>query len=173
LELSNPKRGIELGWVTRGTRLKRTFFILRFHPRSPWSLGSSGSSGSLGILGILRILGIENRKPKFFFSFPAGNNYQKKIIIILFFSSIRADSSHACIRTGQEGGEGRGGREGRSASARMQLMSAWTHKHIRADTMYPRGRKWRPHVCSGSAWKLECVRANGFLLPRTVKAFHK
>jgi hypothetical protein len=62
-----PKRGIELGWVTRG---QKTFFFSRLCPRSPWSLG---------ILWILGILGIENQKPNIFFlSFPAANNPKNK-----------------------------------------------------------------------------------------------
>jgi hypothetical protein len=60
------KRGIELRWVTRGTRPKNLLLLA----------ASSAKPRSSGISGIL---GIENRKPNIFFlSFPASN-YQNKI----------------------------------------------------------------------------------------------
>jgi hypothetical protein len=51
-----PKRGIELGWVTRGTRPKKPSSSRGF-ARESWGLKT------------------ENRN--FFLSFPAGNNYPK------------------------------------------------------------------------------------------------
>jgi hypothetical protein len=63
--VKQPKRGIELGWVTRGTR-----------PRKPSSSRgfvreARGARGAWGAWG----LKTENRN--FFLSFQEGNNYQK------------------------------------------------------------------------------------------------
>jgi hypothetical protein len=69
-----PKRGIELGWVTRGTRPKKPSSSRGFARGRRGTWGTRGTRGSRGILGI------ENRKPNIFFlSFPAANN-QKKLI---------------------------------------------------------------------------------------------
>jgi hypothetical protein len=53
-----PKRGIELGWVTRRTRPKK-------HSSCGFAWGAWGSWG------------LKTENQIFFFSFPAGNNYQK------------------------------------------------------------------------------------------------
>jgi hypothetical protein len=57
-----PKRGIELGWVTRGTRLKKPSSSRGFAREACRARGAWG-------------LKIENRT-FFFLSFPAGNNYE-------------------------------------------------------------------------------------------------
>jgi hypothetical protein len=94
-----PKRGIELGWVTRRTRPKKPSSSRGFacEARAPWSSG---------------ILGIENRKSNIFFlSFPAANNqifYCLFLFLFYFFAHVRADAT-ARSRRASEGYRGREG----------------------------------------------------------------
>jgi hypothetical protein len=113
-----PKRGIELGWVTRGTR-----------PKTPssshgFAREARGAREFRGFWG----LKTENRKPKIvncklFLSFQAGNNYQKNIYFYFLFLFSRP-------RGQQRGGKERG-REG-DASTRTP-MSLRTLGCVRAD----------------------------------------
>jgi hypothetical protein len=68
--VKQPKRGIELGWVTRGTRPKKPSSSRRFAREARGARGAGGSWGSWG-------LKTENRN--FFLSFQDSNNYQKKL----------------------------------------------------------------------------------------------
>jgi hypothetical protein len=79
--------------VTRGTR-----------PKKP-SSSRSFAREARGAQGSWRL---KTENQNFFFSFPAGNNYQKNILF--YFLNIRADS--ACQR-GRKAGGGQGGRERR------------------------------------------------------------
>jgi hypothetical protein len=79
--------------VTRGTR-----------PKKP-SSSRSFAREARGAQGSWRL---KTENQNFFFSFPAGNNYQKNILF--YFLNIRADS--ACQR-GRKAGGGKGGRERR------------------------------------------------------------
>jgi hypothetical protein len=70
-----PKRGIELGWVTRGTRPKN-LLLLAASPAKPTERGELRELGEFGELGDLR-----DRKPSIFFlSFPTANNQKKYLI---------------------------------------------------------------------------------------------
>jgi hypothetical protein len=76
-----PKRGIELGWVPRGTRPKK--------PSSSRSFAreACGAWGSWGPWG----LKTGNRKPNIcFLSFPATNNQKKLIFIFIIYLFFRA-----------------------------------------------------------------------------------
>jgi hypothetical protein len=93
-----PKRGIELGWVTRGTR-----------PKKP-SSSRGFARGAWGAWG----LKTENRT---FFSSLFNPTTQKKLKLLLFFERLRGHSpsaqTHQPIREGGEGegeGEGQGGK---------------------------------------------------------------
>jgi hypothetical protein len=62
-----PKRGIELGWVTMGTRPKKPSSSRGVAREARGTWGSYGSCG------------LKNRKPNIFFlSFPAANNQKIK-----------------------------------------------------------------------------------------------
>jgi hypothetical protein len=61
-----PKRGIELGWVTRRTRPKK-------HSSRGFACEACGAWGAWGSWGL------KTENQIIIFSFPAGNNYQKKI----------------------------------------------------------------------------------------------
>jgi hypothetical protein len=47
-----PKRGIELGWVTRGTRLKKPSSSRGFAHEARGELGTRGTWGSWGSSGL-------------------------------------------------------------------------------------------------------------------------
>jgi hypothetical protein len=65
LELSHPKRGIELGWMTRGTRPKKPSSSRGFAGEARGARKSQGSWG------------LKTKNQNFFLSFLANNNYQK------------------------------------------------------------------------------------------------
>jgi hypothetical protein len=71
-----PKRGIELGWMTRGTRLKRASSSGGFAHEAHEARGTWGSWGSWG-------LKTENRT-----FFPLFSNSQQPIFIFIFLNNL-------------------------------------------------------------------------------------
>jgi hypothetical protein len=112
-----PKRDIELGWVTRGTR-----------PKKPSSRGfTRGARGSWGSWG----LKTENR---IFFPLFSSSQQPKKILFFYFFPHVRADATARPRRAS----EGRGGIEGGRGQGDDLVhadgpMSARMYSRVRAD----------------------------------------
>jgi hypothetical protein len=107
-----PKRGIELGWVTRGTRPKKPSSSHGF------ARGARGTRGSWGSWGSKT----KNQKPNIFFlSFPTTNN-QKKFVylfIYLFCTSARMQQPVRARRARGYRGRARAIRADVPMSARM------------------------------------------------------
>jgi hypothetical protein len=101
--------------VTRGTRSKKPSFSRGFAREARGTQGTRGTRGSWGL---------KTENQIFFFSFPAGNNYQQQPK--LFRASARTQpvrtdaregaSEHVRRARGREGGR-EGGREEQAASA--------------------------------------------------------
>jgi hypothetical protein len=118
-----PKRGIELGWVTRGTRPKKPSSSCGFTHEAHGARGARGSWGSWG-------LKTENQT---FFSF-LFQQATTKLFIYLFiylFSSVRTTSTqtrtHQPIHAGRArryGGEGEGQRGERAGPRRLAYVRA-------------------------------------------------
>jgi hypothetical protein len=120
----------------------------------------------------LGILGIENRKPKIVncISIQAGNNYQKKNLILkflnffFFLASARTQSRvYANSRLRPQGRvEGRRVRE--CVRPRGRPMSARMPRRARADAVVRADAFWRPRGRAMSARTLECVRSDASVL---------
>jgi hypothetical protein len=113
----------------------------RSRPKKPSSSRGFAheACGALGFMGSWGSWGLKTENQNLFFSFPAGNNYQKNYFFKLFFYFIffehlrgQQPASARCRREGK-GGEGRGGegREGRRECVRTDAT------RIRADALYP------------------------------------
>jgi hypothetical protein len=105
-----PKRGIELGWVTRGTRPKKPFSSCGF------AREARGARGAWGL------------KTEHFF--PLFSSSQQPNFYFYFFSARTQQPVRTGRARGIEGGRGQGDDLVRADGH----MSAWTHSRVRADT---------------------------------------
>jgi hypothetical protein len=117
-----PKRGIELGWVTRGTRPKKPSSSRGF------AREARGARGSWGL----------KTETEHFFPLFSSRQLPKKInffyflFLFLFFSCVCADASARPRKAkGAKGGRGQGGELVRADAP----MSARTHGRIRTDAL--------------------------------------